>query len=336
MKKHFIGVDISKKTLDISIYHRDQSQPGNYLKVTNDLPGFKAFTKWLKSKKLNFSDTVVCLEHTGTYGLDICLFLESVNIDYSLVSGLVIRHSLGLQRGKNDKVDSYRISRYCYLYRDELTYYKVPSVNLLRLRELMAERRNYVKRSAQCKAYLTERKNKDVDASVSRTTQELHLLDSFIDDIENEILALIKSDSALSQNYGLLTSVVGIALVNAANALLYTNNFTVTVNARSYACYCGVAPFGYQSGTSVKKAPKVSKMANRQLKVDLSQGAVAAVRFDPELKLYFERKIASGKDTGNAYNAVKFKLIERMFAVIKRGSPYVKLSGYAAPQKQVV
>jgi transposase len=330
MKKYFVGIDVSKKTLDVSIYSK-LNLPENYVQVANDLSGFKSLTKWFKAKKLRFSDIAVCMEHTGTYSLDISLYLESCGIDYSLVSGLAIKRSLGLQRGKNDKLDSFRIARYCYIFRDELedNYYKVPSPNLLRLRELMAERRNYVKRQVQCKIFLTEHKNKSMTASISRFTQELHLVESFICDVEQEMLELICSDAVLLKNYDLLISIVGVSLINALNVILYTNNFTVSVNARSYACYIGVAPFSEQSGTSVHKPAKVSKMANRQLKSDLSQAAISAVRFDTELSLYFKRKIASGKESGVVYNAVKFKLVERMFAVAVRGTPYVRLNGYA-------
>lgn len=337
MKKHFIGIDVSKKTLDIAIYDKVLNLPGNYLQVSNNTSGFRDLTRWLKSRKMRIEDIAVCMEHTGVYSLDIALYLESQTIDYSLISGFVIKRSLGFQRGKNDKLDAYRISKYCYTFREDLAvqYYKVPSVHLLRLRELMSERRSYVKRQVQCKTYFTEHKNKSLTSSVSRFIRELELIESFIKDVENEMLALVVFDSGMKQNYDLLTSVVGISLVNAVNAILYTNNFSIPMDARSYACYCGVAPFEHQSGTSVKKPAKVSKMANRQLKVDLSQAAVSAVRFDTELLLYFNCKVLSGKNKASVYNAVKFKLIQRMFAVVVRGTPYVKLGGYSTPKHSV-
>lgn len=331
MKKYYVGVDVSKKTLDISIYDKVSNLPENYLRVSNNVSGFRDFSRWLKSKKIKFGEVVLCMEYTGVYNLEFCVYLESSRVDYSLVSGLVIKRSLGIQRGKNDKLDSYRIARYCYIFRDELSenYYKVPSANLLRLRELMTERRNCIKRQVQCKTYLTEHKEDVLSTSVSRFTQELKLVESFVKEIEKEILNLIVSDSDMKRNYDLLVSVVGVSLVNAVNVILYTQNFSIPIDARSYACYCGVAPFEHQSGSSIRKSPRVSRMSNRQLKVDLSQAAMSAVRFDTELQMYFNRKIASGKQPGCVYNAVKFKVICRMFSTVKRGTPYVKLGGFA-------
>ncbi|MDH6309784.1 transposase [Dysgonomonas sp. PFB1-18] len=330
MKEHFIGIDISKKTLDICIYNAVHNLPENYLCIANNLTGFKQFSKWLKSKKVDFSSVVVCMEHTGIYNLDISLFLEELSIDYVAVSGLVIRRSLGFARGKTDMLDAYRISRYCYLLRDEHVYTRQKSKNLLRIRELISERRNYIKRSVQIKGYLTEYKNKKDESSLSRYKTELDLISSFVKDIEKEILSLVSADSCLQSSYTLLTSIVGVSLVNAVNIILYTNNFTSFNNARSYACYCGVAPFGRQSGTSIHSAPRVSKQCNHLLKAELSQAALSASRFDAEIRLYYQRKIAAGKHHGSVMNAIKFKLICRMFAVIKRGSPFVKLGGFAS------
>jgi hypothetical protein len=74
---------------------------------------------------------------------------------------------------------------------------------------------------------------------------------------------------------------------------------------------------------------KVSKMCNRHLKADLSQGAKSASFWDPELRIYRQRKEAQGKNFGVVINAIKFKLIERMFAVINRGTPFVKMATFA-------
>jgi transposase len=72
----------------------------------------------------------------------------------------------------------------------------------------------------------------------------------------------------------------------------------------------------------------VSKMCNRQLKADLSQAACCAIKFDPEMNHYFNRKTKEGKAYGAVLNAVKFKLVERMFAVVKRGTPFVNIMQY--------
>lgn len=148
--------------------------------------------------------------------------------------------------------------------------------------------------------------------------------------IEKEIKEVINSDEKMNKNYELLTSIPGISLVNAVNLIVFTGNFSFFADARKFASYSGVAPFEYSSGTSVNKGTHVSKMANKMLKADLSQAAKSAINFDPWLKKYYERKRKEGKSYGCVLNAVKFKLIERVFAVVKRGTPYVNTMKYSA------
>jgi transposase len=329
-KTCFIGIDISKAKLDVSIYDSGKNLPENYCCISNDESGFRVLLKWLKSKKIDLSFVLVCMEHTGIYGYDACFFFESHEIDYSMVSAYKIKHSFGLVRGKNDVIDSRRIAEFCYLFREKLPCSKMQHKLFLRVRDLMAERRIYKKRASQCKVYLTEHKKRETTTTTNRCMEELKVLNSYLKEIEKEVKTLIFSDPALKVNYELLTSIIGISFVNSVNILLYTDNFAAFPDARSYACYCGVAPFSYESGSSIRSNPKVSKMANIPLKVDLSQSALSAVCHDPELKQYYRRKLSQGKHTGTVLNAVKFKLIERMFAVVKRGTPYVKLGAFAS------
>ncbi len=61
----------------------------------------------------------------------------------------------------------------------------------------------------------------------------------------------------------------------------------------------------------------------------LGMGSRAAIQYDPEIKLYYQRKINEGKEKGLVLNNVKNKIIQRVFAAVKRQSPYVKLMTYA-------
>jgi hypothetical protein len=91
-----------------------------------------------------------------------------------------------------------------------------------------------------------------------------------------------------------------------------------------------VAPFDHTSGTSVRGKTQVSKICRTQQKAELSMAARSAVVHDPGLKRYYQRKMkekGGGKDAhGVVLNAVKFKLILRMFAVVKSGQPYKVLN----------
>ena len=106
---------------------------------------------------------------------------------------------------------------------------------------------------------------------------------------------LKKKDERLSHLFKLVSSVVGIGFVTATNLIIHTNEFTIMKDSRKLACYCGVAPFAHQSGTSIRGKTRVSHMANKKLKTNLHMAALTAARFDVELKGYYERK-AERKD----------------------------------------
>jgi transposase len=157
-------------------------------------------------------------------------------------------------------------------------------------------------------------------------------LNASVRDCEKRIEALLKQDIALNTNYKLVSSVVGIGLVNAALILVATANFTLFDNPRKFGCYCGVVPFEHSSGSSVRGKTRVSKMANRHLKTKLTLAAQNAARFDPELKEYYQRKRSEGKNNWLVLNNVKNKLIHRIFAVVRNGQMYEKQ--YVHPLKQ--
>ena len=107
-KKRFVGIDISKKTLDVVIYDskKKHADCNTYRRVTNDEEGYKNLLDWFKSERIKLSELVVGLENTGAYGYDLCLFLESKQVDYCSFNPLTLKRSKGLVRGKNDKVDA--------------------------------------------------------------------------------------------------------------------------------------------------------------------------------------------------------------------------------------
>lgn len=95
---------------------------------------------------------------------------------------------------------------------------------------------------------------------------------------------------------------------------------------RKYACYCGTAPFEYSSGTSIRGRTKVSQMANKKMKALFNLAARSAIQHDPELKLYFRKRMDNGANGMSTINIIRNKIIHRVIAVIKRGTPYVTLT----------
>ena len=137
-----------------------------------------------------------------------------------------------------------------------------------------------------------------------------------------EIDSLINEQEPLKQNFHLLQSIKGVGKILALNAIIKTHNFTRFVNARKFACFCGTAPFPHESGTSIKRKSRVSHLADKQMKSLLDLSAKSAIQYDKELREYYLRRTANGKSKMSTINIVRNKILYRMFAVIKRQTPF--------------
>jgi len=329
-KKWFIGIDISKLSLDVAIYSDGVDRHADHIKVTNDISGFRQLLKWLKEVKVDYKQSLFCMEHTGLYGQDIQYFLSSKGITYCMESPLQIKRSLGLVRGKNDKVDAQRIAWYAYTFRDRIKASHLQPEALRILQRLLVERKHYVKQIVSYRQQKADVISHETKQTSKRKTKMLKYLDNMLLQVESQMMEIITSDSLINNNYNLLLSIPGIGIINAITTIVNTQNFTAFSNARQYACYIGIAPFEHTSGTSINGRTCVSKFGNKQAKAELTQAARSAVMHDPGIKSYFQRKYNEKGATRDAYgivlNAVKFKLVLRIFAVVKRGTQYVKLT----------
>jgi transposase len=141
--------------------------------------------------------------------------------------------------------------------------------------------------------------------------------------IEKRMQELIHGDEELNRIFQLITSIKGVGQVLATQLLVYTNQFTRMVTAKQLACYCGVAPFTHTSGTSIRGRTGTSNFANMQLKTTLHLAAMSSSRYVPDLRQYFERKVREGKSKMSVLNAIRNKLLQRILAIVKRGTPYI-------------
>ena len=148
--------------------------------------------------------------------------------------------------------------------------------------------------------------------------------------VEKEIKKVINMDQKVKQQYELATSVNGIGMISATYMIVYTNCFKDINKWRKFACYAGSAPFDHRSGTSIRGQTKISHYANKQIKAILTNAAKAAIQHNPELRIYYQKRIDQGKHKKIVTNIIRNKLISRVFAAVKRGTPYVNVMKYAA------
>lgn len=322
-----VGIDVSKLKLDVYDYKNQL-----YKQFDNKTTGFKQLIKWYRTH--NQEPAILCFEHTGLYSLPLATFLTEQAIPFSMVPGLEIKRSSGIKRGKNDKVDAMAISQYAYLRREQIKTYQLPSSSLLKLKSLLSLREKMVVQKASYQGSIKEMKRlfSEKTNPVWFKTQK-QLLKEFSDHIKNietEINQIIEEDDQLKKLFNLVTSVKGVGLILGVSFLVYTNGFTTFENWRAFASYSGTAPYKYQSGTSIKGRTKVSHLANKRMKTLLSNAASTCIQFSPEMRIYYERRLSEGKGKMSTQNIIRNKIIARVFATVKRGTPYVDLGRFAA------
>ncbi|KAA6441438.1 IS110 family transposase, partial [Dyadobacter flavalbus] len=158
-KEWFIGVDVSKATLDLAFCHVNNPNQFVYCHFENGTSGFKKMLTWLKKQGITTQNSFFCMEHTGHYTLALCCFLQDENLLFTLVSPLHLKKTLGITRGKNDKLDAKRISQFTFLHRHLLKPMRMPSACLLKLKNLMTFRDRLVKTNTSLKNAIQDLKN---------------------------------------------------------------------------------------------------------------------------------------------------------------------------------
>jgi transposase len=327
--KNFVGIDVSKKHLDAALIVNQRYSTPLHLKFSNDASGFADFARWLKKQDVALDQSLVLvIEHTGLYQNLVVGFCATHHIALCAEQANQIRWSLGLQRGKSDKLDAARIALYGFKNRDTIVSQAVPPAAIGQIKRLLAARERLVNARKQLLTSVQELKGfvdeKEVQMLEKMQAPAVKKLEAAIHKSEAAIDALIKSDEAMHTNYKLVLSIKGVGKITAWSLIVYTCNFTRYVKGKQLACYCGVVPFKHESGSSIKGKSRVSHMANKDLKVLLHMGAVSAIQHDANLKQYYQRKVAEGKHRMSALNAVRNKLVLRICAVVERQTPYVE------------
>ncbi|HEY5969943.1 MAG TPA: transposase [Chitinophagaceae bacterium] len=318
--QQIIGADLSKKSIDL-VCHLFKS----HVQIDNTITGFKDLMQWFKEQKINASKTMIVMEHTGLYSYCFEKFLHQHQIPFCKVNALAIKRSIGLVRGKTDKLDAARIAAYGYEKKDRLTIDVPVSDPLRRLQMLYSTRERLVRHRASLICSLKEYKCigiSDKDIIMQTQLQLIKNFDKQIEKLMTEIETIINEQEPLKQNFHLLQSIKGVGKILALSTIIKTSNFTRFATARKFACFCGTAPFPHDSGTSIKKRTRVSHLADKRMKSLLDLSAKSAIQYDKELREYYLKRTEGGKSKMSTIYVVRNKILYRMFAVIKRQTPF--------------
>jgi transposase len=324
-QKYFIGIDVSKEKLDCALILSDYKVVTECI-IPNNRKKIKSFLKGvLKGRKIQADQLVVCCETTGVYTVPLRKICIELNIGLWEEHAYRIKKASSDMRGKSDRKDAMRIADYSVRYQDKMVPYKEPSDVIRALDQLAKVRDTFITQKVAMENQLNETESHDPETfkALSKHFKPMIAhIESQLKKIDLEIQDLLNQNEDIQQNIELMKGIPGVGKQTALQFVIYTHNFTLFESAKHLACYAGVVPFQNESGTVVKR-PRISKMASQKLKSLLHLAAMSAVRSKSELKAYYIRKVAEGKNKMSVLNAVRNKIVHRIWAVIERQSPFL-------------
>lgn len=326
------GIDISKLTIDVAVISEIESDALHF-KAVNDIKSIVKLLSTLEQGGICIQETLFVCENTGIYTVPFITAMHIKNLHYWVVPAIEIKRSQGLRRGKSDKADARTIALYGLTHQHKYVPSTLPEIEIQQLKLLFTEREKILKAIALFKhtqeneAYL----GKEVFDVVKKINKQqlLHLNKALLS-IDKEMMGIIKQNSDLNKLFELLTTVPGIGRYTALYLIITTRSFKTFKSWRQMACYAGVAPFENTSGTSLKGRSKVNHVADKKMKTLLQFCVLSAIKHDVEIKQYYEKKRAEGKNTMLVMNNIRCKLLARAFAVVNRGTPFVNTQKFAA------
>lgn len=322
--KVYVGIDVSKEWLDFSTFV-PCSEASYTARCANTSQGIaKVFKEIRKYCKASSDELLFCMEHTGSYCARFLEYAGKMGLLVWQESAWKIRRTQA-PRGKSDVMDAARIAEYAFRYKDKARLWVPEPATITRLRDLLALRERLLTASNMLKVPKSEASATGKDQAVKDMSKysdpAVKMLGKQVKEVDARIDELIAQNPAFQQNMDLACSIPAVGRMTALTLILYTRNFTLFDDARKLACYCGVAPFEYSSGTSIRGRTKVSHFANKSLKKIMHMAALSSLRSNPEMKAYFIRKVKEGKNKMSVINAIRNKLLHCIMAIVKRNSP---------------
>ena len=217
--EYFVGIDIFRDTLDFALLKANQVLL--HQQVSKDKKGINACLKVLRRQTQgSINACLFCVEHTGIYNNPLLALLPTLSASIWVERAVHIKQSLGLSRGKTDKVDAKRIALFAYKNRDEARLWAPPRAVLTQLDHLTAQRGRLVKVIKMLKTPLTASRGffSKAECLVQKAAcaQSLKALKADLKTADAAIAALIESDADLKRLFERVTSVVGISQTIAA------------------------------------------------------------------------------------------------------------------------
>jgi transposase len=308
--KQFCGIDISKDVFDV-VDHKD-----NHHQYPNDQSGFKAFFK-----TLNMQMHCV-MEVTGSYYQGLATGLHSNSIDVSVVNPLSIKRfiQMRLKTTKTDKADARMIRLYGEAENPDLwqppSEYIIEANELHKLTVLLLRQRTALKN----KLHGLEAKGITKTLVVTSVRRQILTLEKEVSVLELKLEEVVKAHQA--DLITRLCSIPGIGKRTAIYLIVTTQGFEKFETSRQLISYFGLDPTIHESGSSIRRRSRISKMGNNHIRNLLFMCSFTACKHNKSCSEIYNRIIAKGKSKKLALIAVANKLLKQSLAIAKSGLYY--------------
>ena len=315
-----IGVDVDSKELVCMMKRAGQPLP--LATFANTAAGHKKFIRWATK---GARPVRVCLEATGIYSLEFALALHHAkNVEVMVVNPRAIKDFTRacMQRAKTDAVDAGGILD--YLERMPFNAWQPPAPEILELQAIN-------RRIDQLHTELTREKNRrhaaefagaSADAIANDIEVNIRHLERRIERMQDSSLELVRGVPALAAKLAHLVSAKGIGEASAMRILAELLVLPDDLAAPQWVAHAGLDPRPYESGTSVHRPRRISKVGNRHLRAALYMPALVAIRHDPNVKAFYAKLVAAGKKPMQAVVAVMRKLLHAIWGMLKHNQDF--------------
>ncbi len=312
----YLGIDVSKATLDVALLRPDQPAVTGVFDHTP--AGWQRLQHFLQKRKVE--SLWVCLEATGTYADPVALFLHDRGYTVSVVNPARIKAYADsrLSRNKTDASDAALIADFCRTQQPPAWTPPAPEQQ-----ELQAMVRHLANLQDMRQQEVNRRQSGVTSPTVLATLeQHIAFLEQQIADLKRQIQDHIDRHPHLRQQRDLLTSIPGIGNLTASKLLAEIRDITVFDDARQLAAFAGLTPGQYRSGTSVHRPTRLSKRGSSRLRAALYFPAIVAQQHNPILRAFAQRLLEAGKPKQAVIAAVMRKLLHQVFGILTSGQPF--------------
>jgi transposase len=308
MQSSFIGIDISKNTLDVHVLPEDTRYSYAY-----EPQKIKALIRKLKQLK----PVLIVMEATGGYELAVASKFAEAKLPVAVVNPRQIRdyaRAIG-KLAKTDALDAYVIARFAQDVRPEAR--QQLTLKEQQLKELIMRRQQLIDMRTAEKNRLSRAFSKEVITGIQKI---IKALDEQIQALDEQLDRQIKGNPAWEHKIELITSVPGIGS-NTAHTLLFCLPGLGKLNRRQIAALVGVAPMNRDSGMMRGKRSIAGGRAAVRKALHMPILA-AATRWNKKLRLFYAQLLSKGKKHRVALTACMRKLVILLNTMLKNDRAY--------------